>query len=103
MGFTMRLIIALLILILGGLQFQLWGSDHGVRGVWRMSKVTAEQRNENGALTERNEALRAEVLDLKHGSDAVEERARSDIGMVKPGETLFQVVRARDESGQDSQ
>jgi len=102
-GFAMRLIVALLFLILAGLQFQLWGSDHGVRGVWRMSKVTAEQRAENSALTERNEALRAEVLDLKHGSEAVEERARSDIGMVKPGETLFQVVEARDEAGQGPQ
>ncbi len=99
----MRLIIALLFLAFAGLQFQLWGSDHGVRGVWRMSKVTAEQHAENSALTERNEALRAEVLDLKHGSEAVEERARSDIGMVRPGETLFQVVEAPEENGQDSQ
>ena len=92
----MRLIIALFVVILAGLQFQLWVSDHGVRGVWRLNETTEIQRRENRKLTERNDALRAEVLDLKHGSDAVEERARSDIGMIKPGETLFQVVESRD-------
>ncbi len=99
----MRLMIALLLLLLAGLQYQLWVSDHGVRGVWRMGDAVDLQRDENRILNERNQALRAEVLDLKHGSDAVEERARSDIGMVKPGETLFQVVESGGDHHRESQ
>ena len=54
-------------------------------------KVEA-QKIENAQLQERNKALVAEVMDLKHGLDAIEERARSELGMVKEGETFFHVV-----------
>ena len=50
------------------------------------------QREENARLRERNEALNAQVLDLKQGLDAIEERAREDMGMVKQGETFYQIV-----------
>ena len=52
----------------------------------------AEQRSENAELRKRNEALAAEVEDLKSGTEAIEERARSELGMIKPGEVFYQVI-----------
>ena len=100
----MRLLLVCLTALLIGLQFKLWVADHGVPGVWRLKAALQEQQTENKRLRQRNEALEAEVLVLKHGSAAVEERARSDIGLIAPGETLFQLTgpegSASEESGE---
>jgi len=82
------IVLALLLL----LQLRLWVSDDGYRAAWRLADQVAAQRAENEALRERNQALAAEVSDLKTGLDAVEEIARSELGMIRSGETLFQVV-----------
>ena len=59
---------------------------------WAYLRELAEQRDENERLAERNAALEAEVLDLKQGLDAVEERARSELGMIKEDEVFYQIV-----------
>ena len=74
------------------LQYRLWLSSDGVREVWRLRAAVAEQQTENARLSERNRQLGAEVHDLKQGYEALEERARSDLGMVAGNETFFQVV-----------
>jgi cell division protein FtsB len=74
------------------LQYRLWMSSDGVREVWRLSSAVAVQQSENARLSERNRQLAAEVHDLKQGYAALEERARSDLGMVAGNETFFQVV-----------
>lgn len=74
------------------LQYRLWLSDDGVREYARMQSAVAQQREANDALVSRNDQLKAEVADLKKGMTALEERARSDLGMVEPNETFFQVV-----------
>ena len=88
----LRWIALALIVILIGLQLKLWSGNGSMREVWRLRQRVAEQRLENQKLKQRNEALSAEVQDLKNGSEAVEERARSELGLVKPDETFYQVV-----------
>ena len=60
--------------------------------VWHLQKEVETQQLENTYLKERNETLAAEVKDLKTGLDAIEERSRNDLGMIKEGETYIQVV-----------
>ena len=74
------------------LQYRVWFSDDGVRQVARLQQAVAVQRADNGQLEERNRQLAAEVRDLKTGLDALEERARSDLGMIARNETFYQVV-----------
>ena len=88
----MRTVLFIVLALLLLLQLRLWVSDDGYRAAWRLADQVAAQRAENEALRERNQALAAEVGDLKTGLDAVEEIARSELGMIRSGETLFQVV-----------
>jgi cell division protein FtsB len=74
------------------LQYRVWLSADGVREVARLREAVAAQRTENDRLDERNRQLAAEVRDLKTGMDAIEERARSDLGMIARNETFYQVV-----------
>jgi cell division protein FtsB len=74
------------------LQYPLWFGSGGVIAVWQLNREIAAQQAENAKLRERNNALDAEVKDLKQGSAAIEERARTELGMVKKGETFYQVV-----------
>jgi len=87
-----RIVAGLLLLALLGLQYRLWVSPDGMRDVWRLEKAIAAQKEENGRLKERNSRLSAEVRDLKEGRAAIEEHARTDLGMVGANETFFQVV-----------
>ena len=77
------------------LQYRVWFSENGFREVERLQRAVAVQRAENDQLAERNRQLAAEVRDLKTGMDALEERARSDLGMIARNETFYQVVPAR--------
>ena len=74
------------------LQYRIWVSGDGVRDVERLKVAVAAQRAQNDQLAERNRQLAAEVRDLKTGMDALEERARSDLGMIGHSETFYQVV-----------
>lgn len=82
----------ILLILLIGLQLKLWTGAGGVRDVDSLRQTVAQTRKANEALKARNDALQAEVRDLKEGRDAIEERARSELGLVKPGETFYQVV-----------
>jgi cell division protein FtsB len=88
----MRTLIILLVVILVGLQVKLWVGNGSFAEVWRYSREVQEQQKENARLEERNKTLDAEVLDLKQGLESIEERARSELGMVKPNETFFQII-----------
>jgi len=87
-----RFVAGLLLVALLALQYRLWASPDGMRDVWRLGKAVAEQRQENTRLKERNQTLAAEVRDLKEGRAAIEERARTELGMVGANETFFQVL-----------
>ncbi len=89
----LRWLLVLLITLAVLLQAQLWLSDDGYQKTRELRRAVAEERSLNDSLRARNEALDAEVLNLKKGLEAAEERARTDLGMIGEGETFFQVVR----------
>ena len=86
------LLLVLLAALLAFLQYKLWLGSGGQREGAALRAQVARQEAENLRLQQRNEALKAEVEDLKSGEAAVEERARSELGMVKPGETFYRVI-----------
>jgi cell division protein FtsB len=86
---VLSLVLAGLILLL---QYPLWLGKGGWLKVWDMDRQVQAQKARNDALQARNSGLEAEVADLKQGFDAVEERARYELGLVKPDEVFFQVV-----------
>jgi cell division protein FtsB len=88
----MRKLLILLLLLLVYLQYRLWFGDGSLQEVWELHREVEAQREENLQLRERNAALEAEVRDLQQGLDAIEEHAREDLGMVKEGETFYQLV-----------
>ena len=90
----MRSLLAILIVALVLLQAKLWLGEGGYSDVQRLRERVAEQERENVALRERNQTLRAEVEDLREGLDAVEERARSELGMIREDEEFYLVVPA---------
>ena len=92
----LRWIIGLLGLAALLMQAELWFSDDGYQKTRGLRAAVAEQRAENGRLRERNAALDAEVVNLKTGLEAAEERARTDLGLIGESETFYQVVPARD-------
>ena len=88
----MKPVIAILLTLLVTLQSQLWLGDRGMPGVRRLEATVASQLEDNARLEARNRRLAAEVHDLKEGLEAVEERARSDLGMIGRDETYYQLV-----------
>ena len=92
----LRIVLLLLLVLLGWLQYRLWFGNGGQREVAQLEAQVTRQARDNAGLQQRNDALAAEVEDLKSGEAAVEERARNELGMIKPGETFYQVVEPRD-------
>lgn len=91
----MKWLLAVLAVALLLLQYRMFLSNDGIREVLRLQGAVATQQSENQRLAERNRQLAAEVHDLKQGYAALEERARSDLGMVAGNETFYQVVPPR--------
>ena len=77
--------------LLAAMQYRLWVGEGSLAHVSQLKQPIAEQQRENEQLLERNRVLTAEVIELKQGLETVEERARHELGMVKQGETLFQL------------
>jgi cell division protein FtsB len=88
----MRWLATALLVVLILLQYRIWVSNDGVRGVERLQRAVAAQQKLNATLAERNSRLAAEVQDLKSGTAAIDELARSDLGMIGPNETFYQVI-----------
>ncbi len=93
---TARWTLSVLVILGLVMQAKLWLSDDGYRKTRELRSAVAEQRQQNQSLKERNVALEAEVLNLKNGREAAEERARTDLGMIGHNETFYQVVPATD-------
>ena len=87
----MRWLAAVLLLLIAALQYPLWFGKGGWLSVRELDRQVAAQRDANAKLKLRNDTLDADVRDLKTGSEAIEERARSELGMVKHDEILFQL------------
>jgi cell division protein FtsB len=87
-----RTLLAVLLLLFLLLQFKMWFGEGGYRDVQRLAQRVEEQAQENEALARRNRELQAEVEDLRQGLEAIEERARSELGMIKESEEFYQIV-----------
>ncbi|MDR9827145.1 cell division protein FtsB [Vibrio sp. FNV 38] len=93
----MRIFALMLLLVLGWLQYQLWFGKNGVSDLTTTKKELTAQLQVNKNLRERNNEMFAEIDDLRQGLDAIEERARHELGMVKEDETFYRII------GEDSQ
>lgn len=88
----MRSLLVVLLILFALLQYKLWLGEGGFADVKRLEQKVAEQQQENALLQQRNEELQAEVADLREGIEAIEERARSELGMVQEEEEFYLVV-----------
>lgn len=89
----MKVLLLVLVMLVLALQYRLWFGDGSIQEVSRLREQASASRAEVLRLHSRNQALAAEVADLKRGLDAIEERARADLGMISEGETFYQFVR----------
>ncbi|OKP03145.1 cell division protein FtsB [Xenorhabdus eapokensis] len=82
----------LLLVLLGWLQYSLWLGKNGIHDYARVKAEVDKQGIDNLKLSARNDQLFAEIKDLKGGQEAIEERARNELGMIKPGESFYRMV-----------
>jgi cell division protein FtsB len=92
----MRWMLIILAIAAVAMQGQLWLSEDGFRKTRHLRDSVMRQRSQNQALHDRNASLEAEVINLKEGREAAEERARTDLGMIGKSETFYQVIPAGD-------
>lgn len=88
----MKILLTSLAIILLSLQFQLWLGEDSVRSLSLLESELADQQAANADLQARNRLLEIEVVDLKNGSEAVEERARSELGMIGDDEVFYLII-----------
>ncbi len=88
-----RLLIAVILSVIAVLQYKLWFAEGGVPEVLTLTQKVDKTKQKTSALKQRNAALEAEVTDLKHGDNAVEEHARNDLGMTKKGEVIYHLTK----------
>jgi cell division protein FtsB len=88
----MKTLYAILGALFISLQYQLWLGEDSVRALNMLEEELAAQQSINAGLAERNQGLEVEVLDLKNGLEAVEERARSELGMIGQDETFYMII-----------
>ncbi|MCW8931507.1 MAG: cell division protein FtsB [Gammaproteobacteria bacterium] len=91
----MNYIITILLVLLIALQYDLWVGKASIVEVRKLEAALELQAADNQRLKERNDALKAEVLDLKNGLEAIEERVRTELGMIKQNETFFHVIEKK--------
>lgn len=92
----MRLVIGILVVVLVLLQLTLWTGEGSLSDIQRLEGDIEAQTSANAVLARRNEGLLQEVSDLKNGLDSVEEHARSELGLIKQGETYYLLVDKED-------
>lgn len=92
----MKIVIGLLVIVLVLLQISLWTGEGSLSDIQRLEAAIEEQAAANARLAQRNEGLLQEVSDLKNGLDSVEEHARSELGLIKRGETYYLLVDKED-------
>ena len=88
----MKFLLAILVLLFGYLQYKLWITEGKIQDSWQLEQRIDVLREENKTLTQRNNALQAEVTNLKSGLDVIEEKARNELGFIRQDETFFQYI-----------
>ncbi len=99
----MNKLILILFIVLLALQYRLWLGEGGMQSVWRLEEEVAERHSGIQKLEDRNQSLQAEVIDLKRGLGALEERARSELGMISENEVFYQVIASPEDKNPQSQ
>lgn len=87
-----RFAFALMIILLAGLQYRFWFGKHSVVDYWIKQEQIQQMQLQNANLRQRNDLLKADIDDLKTGLEAIEERARNELGLIKEGETFFRIL-----------
>jgi cell division protein FtsB len=95
---SMKILAAILGVLILLIQIPLWLGKGGWLRAWQLEEVVEKEKGKNAQLEHRNSGLAAEVKDLKTGTDAVEERARYELGMVKKDEVFYQVIEGKQNS-----
>ena len=96
----MRILVGILVFLLVMLQYRLWVGEGSLAEVHNLHREIETQKEKIGKLRERNLELRAEVENLKHGQEAIEERARSGLGMIRENEIFYQVIEPEKTTGE---
>ncbi len=86
----MRWLAGFMVVLILLVQYRIWVGENSLAGVWRLERQVEQQQQVNAEIKARNLRLAAEITDLKQGLDAVEARARSELGMIRNDETLYQ-------------
>lgn len=89
-----KLIPMILIVMLAALQYRLWFGKHSIPDLLDMQTKIDAQVQQNANLQQRNDLLKADINDLKIGLEAIEERARNELGLIKQGETFYRILPA---------
>ncbi|MCH8501766.1 MAG: cell division protein FtsB [Aliidiomarina sp.] len=93
----MRVVTAILILLVLALQYRIWFGQHGVKDYRELQNDLARQEQINATLQQRNQLIEADIKDLRNALEAVEERARNELGFVRPEETFFRLIPMHEE------
>ena len=93
-GLKVKLVLAVFVVMLILLQYALWGGKQNVIDLSRLNRQVVDVRNENHEFQSRNDQLHEDVIDIKSRLSAIESLARFDLGLIKPGETYYQIVRS---------
>ncbi|MDK1022938.1 MAG: septum formation initiator family protein [Gammaproteobacteria bacterium] len=88
----MKVIITVLLILIAGLHYRLWVGEGSLAEMNSLEERVAKAVTDNAVKANRNQILRAEVIELKSGLESIEERARSELGMIKEGETFYLLV-----------
>ena len=89
----MKILVCILLLMLGPLQYRFWYGQSNLASVQNMLEQVAAQHTHNDTLQARNNLLKRDVYDLKHGDRVIEARARTQLGMIQRGEIFYQIVK----------
>ncbi|MGB2426516.1 MAG: cell division protein FtsB [Alteromonas sp.] len=89
-----KIVPAILLILFGILQYRLWFGKHSIPDLWDMQDKIEQQVRQNANLQQRNDLLKADINDLKIGLEAIEERARNELGLIKQGETFYRILPA---------
>ena len=98
-GLKVKLILAVFVVLSIFLQYALWAGKQNVIDLYRLNGQVDDVRNQNREFESRNDQLHEDVIDIKSRLGAIESQARFDLGLIKPGETYYQIVRS--EPGQN--
>ena len=93
-GLKVKLVLVVLIVMVISLQYALWAGKQNVIDLYQLNQQVDDARKENNEFQSRNDQLHEDVIDIKSRLSAIESQARFDLGLIKPGETYYQIVRS---------